>query len=59
MSSLGAVLNPEEYQYYYFVVNVENFGCHAFTSPLEHTIKTIKTTLVGSMNRKFTDNSIF
>lgn len=34
MSSLEAVLNPESHDYYFFVVDVENFGYHVFASTL-------------------------
>jgi len=34
VSSINAVLNFEEHSYYYFVVNVENFGYHKFAKTL-------------------------
>ena len=37
ISAVDAVLNPEKHDYYYFVVNVENFGYHKFAKTLaEH-----------------------
>lgn len=35
MSSLEAVLSPENHNYYFFVVDVDNFGYHVFASTLE------------------------
>ena len=35
MSSIISVLNPEKHDYYFFVVDVENFGYHVFASSLE------------------------
>jgi peptidoglycan lytic transglycosylase G len=35
MSSLEAVLNPENHSYNFFVVDVDNFGYHVFASTLE------------------------
>lgn len=34
VSSIDAVLNHEKHSYYYFVVNVENFGYHKFAKTL-------------------------
>ena len=34
ISSIDAVLNREQHDYYYFVVNVENFGYHKFAKTL-------------------------
>nr|WP_321236620.1 endolytic transglycosylase MltG [uncultured Psychroserpens sp.] len=34
ISSINAVLNSEKHDYYYFVVNVENFGYHKFAKTL-------------------------
>lgn len=34
ISSIDAVLNPEEHNYYYFVANVNQFGYHKFSSTL-------------------------
>jgi len=34
VSSIDAVLNSEKHNYYYFVVNVENFGYHKFAKTL-------------------------
>ena len=34
VSSIDAVLNYEKHNYYYFVVNVENFGYHKFAKTL-------------------------
>jgi len=34
ISSIDAVLNPENHKFYYFVANVENFGYHKFASTL-------------------------
>lgn len=34
ISAIEAVLNPEKHDYYYFVVNVENFGYHKFAKDL-------------------------
>jgi len=39
ISSIEAVLNPEEHQYYYMCANVENIGYHKFAKTLkEHNI---------------------
>lgn len=39
ISSIDAVLNPEEHQYYYMCANVENIGYHKFAKTLkEHNI---------------------
>lgn len=35
MSSILSVLNPEKHDYYFFVVDIENFGYHVFSSSLE------------------------
>ncbi|WP_435577834.1 endolytic transglycosylase MltG [Gilvibacter sp.] len=35
ISSIDAVLNYEKHNYYYFVVNVENFGYHKFAESIE------------------------
>ncbi|MBT8394679.1 MAG: endolytic transglycosylase MltG [Flavobacteriaceae bacterium] len=34
ISSIDAVLNPEEHDYYYFVANVDDFGYHKFAKTL-------------------------
>ncbi len=39
ISSIDAVLNPEDHQYYYMCANVENIGYHKFANTLkEHNI---------------------
>ena len=35
ISAIDAVLNHEKHEYYYFVVNVENFGYHKFAKTLD------------------------
>ena len=34
ISSIEAVLNAEDHEYYYFVADVENFGYHKFATNL-------------------------